>query len=83
MDIMNIEEDKENEVFTVFDSDYHNTLKGFNSVYSITEDKKKNVLDDDDIMLLINTSEQCNRPKDMLKFLGMYFKATIYETDSI
>jgi hypothetical protein len=43
----------------------------------------KMTMSDSDIMYMVNVSEQVQRPKDMLMFLGEYFKAVIQKTDKI
>lgn len=40
-------------------------------------------MSDLNIMYMINVSEQVGRPKDMLMFLGEYFKVVIMKTDNI
>ena len=40
-------------------------------------------MQDSDIMYMINVSEQVERPKDMLMFLGEYFKAVIDRTQKV
>lgn len=38
---------------------------------------------DEDIRMMINVAEHCKRPKDMLMFLGEYFKNVIKETNEV
>jgi len=38
---------------------------------------------EEELIFLINTAEQCKRPKDMLKFIGHYFKCSILQSDEI
>ena len=40
-------------------------------------------LSEDDIIFMINVSEQVKRSSDMLMFLGEFFKMTIYRTEKI
>ena len=44
---------------------------------------QKKGMQDSDIMYMINVSEQVERPKDMLMFLGEYFKAVIDRTQKV
>jgi len=38
---------------------------------------------EEDITFMINVAEHCQRPQDMLMFLGEYFKALIANTEKI
>ena len=82
MGILSIPEESDGKInpLSVFDASYHNEL---NAKYQIASDSNTMALTDHDVILLINTAEQCKRPKDMLKFLSMYFKANLSETDSV
>ena len=58
--------------FDQFDSHCHRQGEAIAS-----EQSKAQVDDEDEIIFLINLSEHCNRAKDMLMFLGEYFKQSV------
>ena len=39
-----------------------------------------NKMDEEQILFMMNVSDHCNRPKDMLMFLGEYLKSTLVTT---
>eukprot|EP00356_Strombidium_inclinatum_P015164 CAMPEP_0170482330 /NCGR_PEP_ID=MMETSP0208-20121228/2393_1 /TAXON_ID=197538 /ORGANISM="Strombidium inclinatum, Strain S3" /LENGTH=402 /DNA_ID=CAMNT_0010755157 /DNA_START=112 /DNA_END=1317 /DNA_ORIENTATION=- len=59
----------------IFDSECHDCPGGII--------KSRDRLTEDDIIFMINVSEQCKRPGDMLMFLGEYFKEIIFRTEKI
>ena len=61
--------------FDQFDSDCHKVGTGIATVNS-----KDQIDEEDELVFLINLSEHVKRPRDMLMFLGEYFKKTVYET---
>lgn len=64
--------------FDQFDSDCHKVGTGI-----ATPDSKDQIDEEEELVFLINLSEHVNRPRDMLMFLGEYFKKTVYETKYI
>ena len=58
-----------------YDSACHETQNGIIA--------KKTAMSDEDLVFMVNLSEQANRPRDMLMFLGEYFKEAIRVCDTI
>ena len=58
-----------------YDSECHDGDNGIN--------KKLKSMNDEDLIFMINLSEQTNRPRDMMMFLGEYIKETISICDKI
>ena len=61
--------------FDKFDSECHKQGTGI-----ATKDSKELIDEEEELIMLINLSEHINKPKDMLMFLGEYFKQTVTET---
>lgn len=49
----------------------------------IGNSKVRMTLNEEELLFMVNVSEQVKRPEDMLMFLGEYFKETIETTQSI
>lgn len=64
--------------FDQFDSACHKVGTGI-----ATQDSKKEIDEEEELIFLINLSEHVKRPLDMLMFLGEYFKQTVSETKYI
>lgn len=62
----------------MFDTSCHKVGSGI-----ATQDSKDMIDEEEELIFMINLSEHVKRPKDMLMFLGEYFKKTVYETKYI
>jgi hypothetical protein len=63
-------EGKDDTPFDLFDSVYH-------------KDMNLGLMNEEELIFMINTSEHLKRPSDMLMFLGEYFKEHIKKTEKI
>lgn len=61
--------------FDQFDSDCHKVGTGI-----ATHESKEQIDEEEELIFLINVAEHVRRPRDMLMFLGEYFKKTVEET---
>ena len=76
VNIQNIDEcNDEDTPLDQFDSECHQVPNGI--INSRAE------LKEEDILFMVNVSEQVKRPQDMLMFLGEYFKEVIIATEQI
>lgn len=64
--------------FDKFDSKCHQMGTGI-----ATPSSKDYIDEEEELIFLINLSEHVKRPKDMLMFLGEYFKQSVKETHNI
>lgn len=64
--------------FDQFDSECHTVGSGIATISG-----KEDIDEEEELIFLINVSEHVQRPKDMLMFLGEYFKKCVQETKYI
>ena len=76
VNVQNIDEcDDDDTPLDQFDSMCHSVPNGI----SVARTR----LQEEDLLFMVNVSEQVKRPQDMLMFLGEYFKEVIYRTQKI
>ena len=76
VNIQNIDECNDDDTpLDQFDSECHQVANGISN--------SRNRLLEEDLLFMVNVSEQVKRPQDMLMFLGEYFKEVIFRTEQI